>query len=91
MTPESTSTVTTTHQNRNQHPKEGIDIVSPQLDHPLLCQSYLTTTEAARYLRRSVSWLLRCGQIPYVRGHPNVYSIKDLDEWFERNKWVPKD
>ena len=55
------------------------------------CQPYLTTKEAACYLRRSVSWLLRCSEIPYLPGRPNLYSTRDLDQWFEQNKWVPKD
>ena len=54
------------------------------------CQQYLKTMEAARYLRRSVSWLLRCGEIPYVPGRPNLYSVKDLDVWFERSKHIPR-
>lgn len=50
--------------------------------------SYLTTDEAAAYLRRSPSWLLRQHDIPYVRGVPNTYRRKDLDDWFERHKCV---
>ena len=91
MTKPPTSTVATAAPLHTPESQPELAIVDgPRDTHPI-CQPYLTTTEAARYLRRSVSWLLRCGQIPYVRGHPNVYSVKDLDEWFERNKWVPKD
>ena len=50
---------------------------------------YLTTTEAARHLRRSTSWLLRQKDIPYLPGRPNVYAIFDLDAWFENNKQNP--
>jgi hypothetical protein len=52
-------------------------------------QKYLTTTEAAEYLRKSVSWLTRQPDIPYLRGIPNTYKREDLDDWFERNKFVP--
>lgn len=61
----------------------------PRDTHPV-CRPYLTTTEAARYLCRSVSWLLRCGEMPYVPGRPNLYSVKDLDDWFERKKHIPR-
>lgn len=50
---------------------------------------YMTTEEAARYLRRSVSFVLRQKNIPYLPGHPNSYRRKDLDEWFEKNKRTP--
>ena len=63
-----------------KHPREGM--------HPV-CQPYLTTSEAAGYLRHSVSWLLRRGDIPYLPGRPNMYAVRDLDEWFERNKHQP--
>jgi len=52
-------------------------------------RTYLTTKEAAEYLRRSASWLTRQPDIPYVRGIPNVYKRSDLDDWFERHKFVP--
>ena len=81
----------TTSVGSDQPPKPELDPVQRPRDTRAVCQRYLTTSEAARYLRRSVSWLLRCGEIPYVPGRPNLYSVKDLDEWFERNKWVPKD
>jgi len=51
---------------------------------------YLTTPEAAAYLRKSVSWLLRQRDVPYLLGNPNVYRKSDLDEWFERSKLVPE-
>jgi hypothetical protein len=47
---------------------------------------YLTTGEAAKYLRMSVSRLLRLQNLEYLRGRPNIYSKQDLDNWFERNK-----
>ena len=47
---------------------------------------YLTTPEAAKYLRKSVSWLLRQDDIPYLPGNPNVYAKRDLDRWFEGHK-----
>lgn len=47
---------------------------------------YLTTTEAAKYLRKSVSWLVRRRDIAYVRGRPNTYLRVDLDRWFDDNK-----
>ena len=51
---------------------------------------YLTTTEAAEYLRRSVSWLVKRNDIPYLRGVPNIYCRADLDAWFQRTKVRPK-
>ena len=50
---------------------------------------YLKTREAAKYLRKSVSWLAKRHDIAYVRGVPNIYKRKDLDSWFERNKFEP--
>jgi len=47
---------------------------------------YLTTEEAARYMRRSVSWMLRRKDIPYYRGRPNVYKRLDLDAWMDRSR-----
>jgi hypothetical protein len=47
---------------------------------------YVTTEEAAKYLRMSVSRLLRLADLAYLRGRPNVYRRQDLDDWFERNK-----
>jgi hypothetical protein len=52
---------------------------------------YLVTDEAAAYLRRTVSWLLRQADIPYLPGRPNSYSVRDLDAWFERKKHNPFD
>lgn len=50
---------------------------------------YLKTKEAAAYLRKSVSWMVKRHDIPYLRGVPNIYRRKDLDSWFERNKFEP--
>jgi len=50
---------------------------------------FLTTKEAAAYLRRSKSYLLRQADIPYMHGHPNTYAKRDLDAWFERKKRNP--
>ena len=50
---------------------------------------YMTTEQSARYLCRSVSWLLRQKDIPYLPGKPNLYSRRDLDDWFERSKRRP--
>jgi hypothetical protein len=46
---------------------------------------YLTTAEAAQYLRMSVSRLLRISDIKYLRGRPNTCARRDLDEWFDRH------
>ena len=51
---------------------------------------YLTTKEAARYLRRSVSWLLRQPDIPFVPGKPNLYEQTDLDAWLQKHKIKPR-
>lgn len=50
---------------------------------------YLTTREAAAYLRKSVSWIIRRKDIPYAPGNPNTYARADLDEWFEKYKHKP--
>ena len=50
----------------------------------------LTTAEAAAYMRRSVSWLVKQRDIPYLRGVPNTYLKKDLDDWFEKHKFHPR-
>ncbi|HOW96322.1 MAG TPA: DNA adenine methylase [Kiritimatiellia bacterium] len=47
---------------------------------------YLTTKEAAMYLRRSPSWLLHNKEIPYLTGSPNTYKKSDLDAWFNKTK-----
>ena len=49
----------------------------------------MTTEEAALYLRKSESWLLRRNDIDYLKGLPNTYKKADLDNWFERNKFIP--
>lgn len=51
---------------------------------------YLTTEEASKYFRISVSALLKIHDLPYLKGCPNKYNRKDLDEYFERHKWKPK-
>ena len=70
--------------------KFGLPCVESVRDDTVPCQRYLTTPEAAKYLRKSVSWLLRSG-IPYLPGRPNLYSVQDLDNWFALKKWMPKD
>lgn len=55
-----------------------------------LPQGYMTTEEAAEYLRRSVSWMLRQKDVPYYRGKPNLYRKADLDQWMDENRrYVP--
>jgi hypothetical protein len=84
------TTLATAQRPRTQGVQSELAIVDgPRDTHPI-CQPYLTTSEAARYLHRSISWLLRCGEIPYVPGRPNLYAIKDLDTWFESNKHIPR-
>ncbi len=56
----------------------------PEEDKPL------TTPEAARYLRKSTSWLLKRSDIPYLKGIPNHYRRKDLDAWLQRHRHLPK-
>jgi hypothetical protein len=51
---------------------------------------YLTTVEAAAYLRKSPSWLLHQADVPYLSGNPNIYKRKDLDAWFEKHKIHPR-
>ena len=51
---------------------------------------YLTTDEAAAYLRKSVSWLLRVPDRAFLRGKPNLDAKSDLDAWVERHKFKPK-
>ena len=50
---------------------------------------YLTTDEAAEYLRVSPSFILRQQSIPYLKGRWNVYAKRDLDAWFDKNKALP--
>lgn len=84
------TTATTPERSHLQGLKQTLDLVDRPRDTHAVCQRYLNTAEAARYLRRSVSWLLRSGEIPFVPGRPNLYSVKDLDAWFEANKHVPR-
>ena len=51
---------------------------------------YLTTDEAAAYLRKSVSWLLRVPDMAFLRGKPNLYAKNDLNAWVERHKHRPR-
>lgn len=44
---------------------------------------YLTTIEAAKYMRRSRGWILNRKDIPYYRGKPNLYLKRDLDVWLD--------
>jgi len=54
-------------------------------------QGYMTTIEAARYMRKSTSWLLKQKDIPYYRGKPNLYRKEDLDDWLNSNRrYEPK-
>jgi len=52
-------------------------------------RKYLKTREASDYLRKSVSWLIRRKDIPYLPGNPNTYALADLNDWFEKNKHTP--
>lgn len=72
-------------------PNFVVDSVREPRDTTAVHSKYLTTSEAANYLRHSVSWLLRQGDISYLPGRPNLYAAQDLDDWYERNKWAPKD
>ena len=51
---------------------------------------YMTTAEAAAYLRKSISWILRVPDLPYLRGKPNLYARADLDTWIEKHKFRPR-
>jgi hypothetical protein len=51
---------------------------------------YLTTDEAAAYLRKSVSWLLRVPDMAFLRGKPNLYAKNDLNAWVDRHKHRPR-
>ena len=52
---------------------------------------YLTTLEAAAYMRRSRSWMLQRKDIPYYRGRPNLYRKEDLDNWLaEVRRYEPR-
>jgi len=53
---------------------------------------YLTTFEAAAYMRKSRSWILLRKDIPYYRGRPNLYLREDLDRWMnDRRRSVPRE
>lgn len=51
---------------------------------------FMTTTEAAAYLRKSISWVLRVPDLPFLRGKPNLYVRADLDAWIEKHKFRPR-
>ena len=51
---------------------------------------YMTTAEAAAYLRRHKTFILSQPDLPYLKGHPNTYAKRDLDDWFERHKTKPR-
>ena len=53
---------------------------------PAIQSPYITTEEAAAYMRKSVSWLIRRKDIPYYRGKPNLYKSSDLDAWMETKR-----
>ena len=57
---------------------------------PTVASPYLTSDEAAAYLRKSVSWLLRVRDMAFLRGKPNLYAKADLDAWVERHKHRPR-
>ena len=67
----------------NQQPTDTLGLPAPPAD-------YLTTPEAAKYLRKSVSWLLRRHDIAYIPGKPNLYAKADLDRWFQKHKISPR-
>ena len=78
----------------SQRPPHSLFCLSPIRPHEptddkitaaLVAPRYLTTEEAAAYLRRSVSWLLRQKRIPYYPGKPNRYRREDIDRWMEEN------
>lgn len=68
---------------------KGLEEKTPSSDHSPRMQRYLTTSEAAAYLRKSQSWLLRQGDLAYLPGRPNTYLIDDLDDWVQRHKHQP--
>jgi len=47
----------------------------------VILSPYLDTRDAAKYLHKSVSWMLRQKDIIYYRGKPNLYLPNDLDNW----------
>ena len=76
-------------------PKVSLDCPSQLLDGSTLStvqrlRDYMTTEEAADYMRKGTAWLLRQADIPYLPGRPNLYLRADLDDWFERNKHKPR-
>jgi len=58
-------------------------------NHEELKSPFMVTDEAAKYLRKSTSWLLRQPDLPYLKGTPNLYTKSDLDAWFQRHKFKP--
>jgi len=51
---------------------------------------FLTTADVAHLLRKSVSYVLRISDLPYLPGKPNTYSLADVLAWFEKHKHRPK-
>ncbi len=52
----------------------------------VIVSPYLNTRDAAKYLSRSVSWMLRQKDVPYYRGKPNLYRMSDLDRWMTNKR-----
>ena len=63
----------------------GLGRDAREIDH-----EYMTTREAAEYLRKSVSWLLRQRDVAYIPGKPNLYEKRDLDGWMRKHKVTPR-
>lgn len=101
-----TRTVVENERKREEWFQRAVTILAPLLDgsykipgmnldvrgssRPAADKELLTTKEAAEYLHRSASWLAKQNDVPYIRGIPNLYQIRDLDAWIERHKKRPK-
>ncbi|MFC1452168.1 helix-turn-helix domain-containing protein [Verrucomicrobiota bacterium] len=66
------------------------ELASGPREAPGAGREHMTTQEAAAYLNRSVSWLLKRNDIPFVKGAPNTYRRRDLDDWAKRNLVNPR-
>ena len=75
---------------------QKVDELGKTVPSPKLCTTkgadlvFMTTGEAAAYLRKSASWLLHQRDIAYLPGKPNLYRQRDLDTWAERHTVRPK-
>ena len=65
----------------------ALDVVA-RIDAERIHGRYMTTAEAAIYIRRSKDYVVRvlAKEIPHQDGNPLVFDIRDIDQWVENKK-----